>query len=169
MHVPRDINPFVLTEPVESLNHFKLSLASCWHHGTWGPYHLYVSSITCWWSGTRRPFHTYFFSITWCLLGIVFIPAPPSPPPNSALPTLLVSQNDPFLLVPYIPNRKLLQQKHYFSHSLVLLITWNMLLTKLSTFPLEGITLTNAYPLDNWLINFQALIKSWKFQNQVTQ
>lgn len=29
MRVPRDINPFVITEPVESLNYFKLSLASC--------------------------------------------------------------------------------------------------------------------------------------------
>ena len=29
MHVPKDINPFIITEPVESLNYFKLSLASC--------------------------------------------------------------------------------------------------------------------------------------------
>jgi len=29
MHVPRDLNPFVITETFDSLNYFKLSLAPC--------------------------------------------------------------------------------------------------------------------------------------------
>ena len=168
MRVPRDLNPFILTEPVESLDDFKPPLAvPVDTMETEEPTTHTSSALPVDEMEPKDP--------TTCTSSALLDDSLESfsAPITSALPSSLASISNSTRTFP--AGSLYSQQEITAVEALLLSVAgpaYNMKYSsykdqELSIFPLNGftntgITLTNTCPLDNWLIIFQALIKSNK-------